>query len=443
MTFEELYRTHAQDIEVSISEPGFVKKLRQAFVSTSLQRQHGSSAHAHLRTVQQYQMAWRQIRSNWLCLLCLAQEPSSRNALSCEHWLCSSCLVLCDEESQPNQGQFQLAHCPLCRCANEHSVSLRPPTAGLRLLRIDAEVKDKAQIWQMLKSLQSEIHLPLSLRDHFDLVIASGAGTFFAFTIFAKEWALEDCKYHLGNVRTPKGNTSKGSLAFGKGLSWDLGSMPGCEMILHLKDQIFRNTLIAEADIKADLSVVLTPSSPPANIQLLSHQLIASLFYIELASYPKPGSQTSLRVKCRIPSGASLVSLVTRLHHYKATAFIKVKRRIDRQEIFVTPAALGRCRDGSDFRRTFLIDVPSQSAVIDIQLNSANGNRASLSKCPYSVSALIKDQGLDCIFGRSDHRHAELADEDDGFVIEEMDSLQQELNEMLTSTHWSVGESVI
>lgn len=49
------------------------------------------------------------------------------------------------------------------------------------------------------------------------------------------------------------------------------------------------------------------------------------------------------------------------------------------------------------------MEVASMSSILDMKMDGLAGQE-SLSNCPYKLLALIRDQGLDCVFGRKDHQ---------------------------------------
>lgn len=55
------------------------------------------------------------------------------------------------------------------------------------------------------------------------------------------------------------------------------------------------------------------------------------------------------------------------------------------------------------FSRCIEVTALSRNDVLDVKLGITEKQR-SISNCPYKLTTLIHDQGLDCFFGHRDHR---------------------------------------
>ncbi len=66
--------------------------------------------------------------------------------------------------------------CPLCDEHNTNNISIRPPTAGIRILNLEGEKDNKLAMWQFLKDLQHCTGLPLTVREQFDVAFGSDIG---------------------------------------------------------------------------------------------------------------------------------------------------------------------------------------------------------------------------------------------------------------------------
>ncbi|KAI9763378.1 MAG: hypothetical protein M1840_000570 [Geoglossum simile] len=80
--------------------------------------------------------------------------------------------------------------CPLCGIPNKVNFILKPYTAGPRCLSIDG---GNLQDILSLKILESELKLPMPLREYFDIGIGSGLGALLVLQIFCKEQSIGDC----------------------------------------------------------------------------------------------------------------------------------------------------------------------------------------------------------------------------------------------------------
>jgi hypothetical protein len=131
--------------------------------------------------------------------------------------------------------------------------------------------------------------------------------------------------------------------------------------------------------------------------------LLSSLFYIELTGVPvlhTSGISCCARVRCRLtPSEPALIELIDRL--LKAGAhFVYDGNYMPCADL----EAYEGVKSGIAYSRYFEFTVNSLSDSIDIKVSHITRYSRSISNCPYMLQTLIKDQGLECVFGRKDHR---------------------------------------
>lgn len=163
------------------------------------------------------------------CLSCLVRVAS--NGLSCGHRLCDACVAI---HCQETEGQaFRLPACVFCQAANHIPLHVKPSTAGARVLRLAGPVGAARGMAGFLRSLRSVVRSPL--HDHFDVVIASDIGMFFAVMLFCKRATIEDCIHHLPNLECAK--QSRWGLKFGRRLRFRSEEFVtnGVRLILHNK----------------------------------------------------------------------------------------------------------------------------------------------------------------------------------------------------------------
>lgn len=115
-----------------------------------------------------------------VCLPCLARTPP--NTLTCGHRLCDTCVV-----------HLPLKRCPLCSQINTVRFHPKPSGAGVRILHLGGDVADARAVALFLKELRGRISGCLPY--HFDLVLCSGVGIFFALMLFCKNASIEDCMH--------------------------------------------------------------------------------------------------------------------------------------------------------------------------------------------------------------------------------------------------------
>jgi hypothetical protein len=66
------------------------------------------------------------------------------------------------------------------------------------------------------------------------------------------------------------------------------------------------------------------------------------------------------------------------------------------------------------------------STFIDVQID-VQGTPQNIGNCPYELRNLIRDQGLDCVFGRKDHQDQSGTGGTAFIMFEALERLSQEL----------------
>lgn len=129
------------------------------------------------------------------CWSCFTRTPT--RLLTCGHRLCNHCVRVYCYSSE--HSYFNLPDCLLCGRKNPELIYLKPSVAGLRILRLSGGVRDATDISHILKSLRSSTRAPLY--EHFDVVLSSGIGIFFAIMVFGKKASIEDCIHNIPNIK--------------------------------------------------------------------------------------------------------------------------------------------------------------------------------------------------------------------------------------------------
>lgn len=173
LTFEKIYRSALCQAESFLGN-GFLEKVCENFIKFSMVRHNGSSALAHLRLIERYRSAWRDCTASNVCFVCVVGSASI--TLGCKHRLCDACVVICGTRDSPASPDIQVTKCPLCGKRNGELILLQPPTGGNRVLELGGTSANKWTMIKFLKDLQSSIGLPLSLQEHFDLIVRSSIG---------------------------------------------------------------------------------------------------------------------------------------------------------------------------------------------------------------------------------------------------------------------------
>ena len=130
-------------------------------------------------------------------------------------------------------------------------------------------------------------------------------------------------------------------------------------------------------------------------------QLIASLFYIELATIPcfYASVETCLVViRCRLPPGEALEDLACMLFRQNVSIYIWTETSAH-TAFLSTEHIVQAAKQGCAYYQEFPLEVVSFKSTINVQIDGMDGLRHNLSGCPYILDDLIADQGLDCKFG--------------------------------------------
>ncbi|KAF7910009.1 uncharacterized protein EAF01_003727 [Botrytis porri] len=135
-------------------------------------------------------------------------------------------------------------------------------------------------------------------------------------------------------------------------------------------------------------------------IKQCADNLLASLFYIELDVLPVFDRALFVcqgRILCRLsPSSNGLQVLAARLKERRARFHLDFHRSvlaIDSDMVIDIDA-------GKPFSKSIIFRARSLADLLDIKIDGIVSRQRSISNCPYVIETLIKDQGLDCEFGR-------------------------------------------
>ena len=143
------------------------------------------------------------------------------------------------------------------------------------------------------------------------------------------------------------------------------------------------------------------------DIKKCADNLLASLFYIKLNGLPQFDRTVFVCkgwIRCRLgPSHQALRALVSRLAITQARFYLDFE-----QAVFCTdPESHKAVEDGGAFSRPIVFKVRSLDDFIDVKIDGITSRARSISNCPYNIDTLIKDQGLNCVFGNRKIRKRE------------------------------------
>ncbi|KAM3064677.1 hypothetical protein ACMFMF_011838 [Clarireedia jacksonii] len=136
------------------------------------------------------------------------------------------------------------------------------------------------------------------------------------------------------------------------------------------------------------------------NIQNCAERLLASLFYIELDGLPRFDRSVFVcraRILCRLnPSSKGLRVLAGRLRDKGARFHLDFHHAV----LAFDSDIINDIEAGKSFSKFIVFRIRSLTDSVDIKIDGIVSRQRSISNCPYKVETLIKDQSLDCAFGR-------------------------------------------
>ncbi|KAH8742747.1 hypothetical protein F5883DRAFT_385564, partial [Diaporthe sp. PMI_573] len=140
------------------------------------------------------------------------------------------------------------------------------------------------------------------------------------------------------------------------------------------------------------------------SIELISNRILADFFYIELIDQPCLAGSPEiclLRLRCRVQPGQAR-SIILRKFQQSRIYF-----RGDEPNYYIShllpPDVLQSINNGEPFSRIIEVMVSSPASKIRVKIEGADGQRRHISGSPYPLGQLIRDQGLDCLFGKPNH----------------------------------------
>ncbi|KAI7785350.1 hypothetical protein LA080_007183 [Diaporthe eres] len=315
-----------------------------------------------------------------VCLTCLAHRPHI--TLVCQHRLCDQCAQQ-DEDTES---------CRLCPAQHSAAIRTKPSAAGIRVLRLAGAAADAPAIGRLLRALRVQVRCPLW--ENFDLVIGNGVGLFFAIMIFCKGASIEECIYHVPQIKYVK--QSRHGYKFGRKL--------------HFRHDEFRSNLVRTSTSTDDSAKAQAQLEWPgckidaiieycggdfeeAQISVIAEKLQASLFYLELTEAPPSfsiPSSVEIRVRCRLPPGPDLANLIKRLRSMDAQIAYHGDEPSTQAEL-CTATIWDRIRRGHPFERRLHIRAQSEETVVNVEVDSLlpGSSRSKISNCPCTLGDLV------------------------------------------------------
>lgn len=180
-------------------------KERTNVTSLDLEEEEAYSLHRDF-ILQQYTSLWGScnnmggsdelstVASHTTCFACLTQVPI--HTLPCGHIICDRCLFSQSDGSK--RFCREVKSCPLCCNADKPwstpwTTTVKPPTAGLRILSLDGGgVRSIVQL-KILSELEKKIGLGIPIQGFFDLIIGTSGGGIVAFGLGVKQLPVDEC----------------------------------------------------------------------------------------------------------------------------------------------------------------------------------------------------------------------------------------------------------
>ncbi|KAH8747480.1 hypothetical protein F5883DRAFT_698328, partial [Diaporthe sp. PMI_573] len=139
-------------------------------------------------------------------------------------------------------------------------------------------------------------------------------------------------------------------------------------------------------------------------IDSISNRILADFFYVELIDQSRPASRPDiclLRLRCRVEPGPALSNILRKFQQSR------IYFRGDEPNYYIShllpPDALQRIKNGEKFTRNIEVMLSSLASEISVKIEGLDGQRRHISGSPYPLGQLIRDQGLDCLFGNPNH----------------------------------------
>ena len=128
----------------------------------------------HRAVVSNLKIPWKKVFNNRTCMWCLRRQ--SENIFTCGHAVCDTCVRVFGERSAYVEYQYKLGKCLLC-VSGTLEITLKPPTAGVRILSIDGGGSRGVVPLEFLRILQNMIGHGCPVQDLFDLAFRTSSGT--------------------------------------------------------------------------------------------------------------------------------------------------------------------------------------------------------------------------------------------------------------------------
>lgn len=397
--FQVIYRNIIRQLHTKLAAEALSSHVERTFstVVLKIREDESETALIHAHCLRLIGSAAVDVNLTGTCVFCLLRRPIF--TLDYRHQLCSYCVIA--SGAAYRNSMYLLPICPWCKNSNSQLFSLKPPTAGFRILDLGTG-SDTAEMCAFLKELHRNSITTLPLQDYFNVVVYGGVSSLLlVISLFVEEWSLNDAVYHAR--RATKARVHGGSITFGPHLKWplrDLEYANGTQVVRHqLHSAPDENSRGRSTIIRYNATVCGNES-----IDSMSNRILANFFYIELIDKPCLASRPEiclLNIRCRVEPGPTLFNILRKFRQSR------VYFRGDEPNYYIShllpPEALQCISSSEEFTRIIEVMVSWTASEISVKIEGADGQRYHISGSPYPLGQLIRDQGLDCLFGKPNH----------------------------------------
>ncbi|KAH8800879.1 acyl transferase/acyl hydrolase/lysophospholipase [Xylogone sp. PMI_703] len=164
-----------------------------------------------LEKLAEFRSEWLTMHSEKTCFVCNMRRPQYR--LPCQHFVCETCVRRFGV--QVDKWSFNVPKCFLCgRNTSGFVITVKPPTATVRLLCIDGGGPRGIIPLVFLQALQEKIGLPYPVQGNFHFVFGTSSGGIIALALGHNGWPVEDCMDHFVRLAKRAFSTHRSSYLY-------------------------------------------------------------------------------------------------------------------------------------------------------------------------------------------------------------------------------------
>ena len=168
-----------RSFELSFCKPSLVPGYSEAILENlikmfaTMELSKTTAQNLHCEQLKQSCIPWTRIFSNNTCFYCLRRKPE--HVLTCGHSICETCIDIFGHAEPTVEYSYHIVACLLCGLGTLR-VTLKPSTAGIRLLSIDGGGVRGVIPLEYLVLLQNELGSACKVQELFDLAFGTSSG---------------------------------------------------------------------------------------------------------------------------------------------------------------------------------------------------------------------------------------------------------------------------